>query len=286
MQHKLQFNFLKIIFLLGLLVLEGPSVSFAQDSTDPTLEAPQVREAANPTTNPNIDTEKPTEAPQEEHDTQDLEKLLQRYNTDQKKILEDTSKLHLEGNGDGTVVDDRDIEEMRGSPVDSETVLAEATKKAMNKALAKKPKVISSELSNSVRMALEPLQQLSEEELIKRMDEATKDSSVRPYMNQFPNSTLFAIRLIKDKESIPSMVKIVEDRDRFVWFIGVMLSTIIFGYFLKKFMHREGRPFWKSVLYFFGRMYLLFGIRVGIVIYFFNNELAPAAKVFKKTFID
>ena len=276
MQHKLQFKFLKIILITGLLFIEG--LCFAQ-APDQNLES-----KVNPTTNPKIDTEKPTEAPQEEHDTQDLEKLLQKYNTDQEAILEDANKLHSETGSNE--VKESEINEMPRSETehapkskDPVTEMYEAGMKSRHKG------AISTELSNSVRLALLPLQKLSEKELLKRLDESTKESAVRPYMDQFPNITIFAVRLIKDKESIPSMVKILEDRDRLIWFVGAMLSTIIFGFLLKRFMHREGRSFPKAVLYFFVRLYIMFGLRVAVVYYFFSTELTPAAKVFKMTFM-
>ena len=273
-QKKYQLNFFKIVFILGLLILEGPC--FAQNPE-------------NPTTNPTItvDSERAPEAlPQEEHDTQDLEKLLKRYNTDQEKILEDANKLHTETGGNE--VHDSEIEGMPHSEVvTEEAIVRDSVKDIYEEGMRsrKKTKVISSELSNSVRMALEPLQKLSEKELLKRMDESTRNSPVRPYMNQFPNITIFAVRLIKDTESIPSIVKIFEDKDRLIWFASAMLCTVLFGFVLKKIMHREGRSFFKAVLYFFVRVYIMFGIRVAVVYYFYSAEFTPAARVFKNTFM-
>ncbi|MEA9358499.1 hypothetical protein SHI21_19845 [Bacteriovorax sp. PP10] len=278
MQHKLQFNFLKLVLIMGLLILEGPC--FAQ-----TPDQERVG-SENPTTNPTIiDAEKPTESPQEEHDTQDLEKLLKRYNTDSEKILKDADKLHNDTNTNE--VKESEIESMPRSEVTEVHAPRDAFEEVIDTGLKSrhKPKVISSDISNSVRMALEPLQKLSEKDLLKRLDESTKESVARPYMDQFPNITIFAVRLIKDKESIPSMAKILEDKDRLIWFVGAMLSTILFGFILKKVMHREGRSFLKAVLYFFIRMYIVFAVRVAIVYYFYSVEFTPAAKVFKATFM-
>jgi hypothetical protein len=258
---------------MGLLFLEG--LCFAQ-SPDQNLDSKE-----NPTTNPQIDTEKPTEPPQEDHDTQDLEKLLKSYNTDQEKILEDTNKLHSETGPN--IVEESELNEMpRSETPKSKDAMSEVFESGMK---SRRPTVISSELSNSVRLALEPLQKLSEKELLKRLDESTKDSPARSYMDQFPNVTIFTVRLIKDKESLPTMVKILEDKDRLIWFAGVMLSTIIFGFLLKRFMHREGRSFLKAALYFFVRLYIMFALRVAIVYYFYSTELTPAVKVFKTTFM-
>jgi hypothetical protein len=272
MQLKLQFKILSTVLIMGLLFLEGPC--FAQIPSE------------NPTTNPTIiDAERPAETPDEEHDTQDLEQLLKRYNTDSEKILKDADKLHNDTNTNE--VKESEIDSMPRSEIAAGTHTRDAFEEVIDTGLKSriKPKVISNELSNSVARALEPLQKLSEPELLKRLDESTKKSIARPYMDQFPNITIFAVRLIKDKESIPSMVKILEDKDRLVWFAGAMLSTILIGFILKRIMHREGRSFLKAVLYFFIRMYTMFAIRVAIVYYFYSVELTPAAKVFKATFM-
>ena len=207
MQQKLQRSLFKIFLITGLLFWEGLCFSQDPESVD----------------NP--------EQIQEEHDTKDLEKLLKRYNTDQEKVLEDTSKIHHIQNNEGTSdMKDSEIEEMR-----PEDTLAKAKDSAIKNAIRAKNERdkeelarINSTYSESVRAALEPLQKLSEEELLKRLDESTKDSPARPYLKQFPNATLYAVRLIKDKESIPSVVKIAENKDKLIYFCDPYIDLYFF----------------------------------------------------------
>ena len=268
MQKKQQSSIFKILILLGLLFIEGPVFLHAQENAE--NQAADSKPAAT-----------------EDHNTEDLEKLLKRYNTDSEKILEDSSKLHNIQEGETkSEVNDADIEEMRPSDM-----LGKASESAFERAVEnrkknQKAKPIDQSFSNSVRLALSEVQKLSEAELMKRFDEATKDSPMRPYMEQFPNVTLFSVRLIKDKESIPSIVKIVEDKDKLIWFTGVMIFTIVIGFLLKRFMHKEGRSFIRAFFYFFLRMYIMLALRIGIIYYFYHVEFTPAAKVFKATFID
>ncbi len=269
MLPKSQFSFFKIILIIGLLLVEG--LCFAENE--------------NPTTNPIVDTNKPTPDPEEEHDTQDLEQLLKRYNTDQEAILNDADKLH--GDSGSNVVHEDEISEMprseiRPDPKRKDT-LSEVYEKRMR--FRKKGEILPTNLSNSVKFVLQPLQKLSEEDLLKRLDESTIDSPIRPYINQFPNMTKYFVRLLKDSESVPSLIKILEDKDTLIWFIGVMLSTIIFGILLKKYMHREGRSFPISAFYFFVRFFIMILLRVAVVYYFYSKELSPAARVFKSTFM-
>ncbi|MBC7427559.1 MAG: hypothetical protein H7336_03040 [Bacteriovorax sp.] len=271
MHLKLQLNFLYSILISGLLFTGGQSFSNAQET------APKKAEVNGPQ----------IPADEENHDTKDLEQLLKRYNTNSKKVLEDSSKLHGPQDEQTTEVKDSDIEEMRPSedPMKNGTTNSlKKVKEDMNNRL-KPENTGPNEFSSSVRLALEPMQRFSEKELLKRLDESTKDSPMRPYMQQFPDISIFAVRLIKDKDSIPSVVKIMEDRDRLIRFAGVMLFTIVFGMILKKIMHKEGRSFIKAAIYFLLRAYLLFAIRIGVVYYFFSTELTPAAKIFKQTFM-
>ena len=268
MQKKLQSKFLKLVFILGLLLIEGPffTKAHAQFESLP----------SNPTTNPTV--KEGAEPPQEEHNSEDLEKLLKKYNKDSEKIIEDTSKLHTIQ--EGVAVEESEIAEMKASKLSSEE---ESRRAGKGKAVVKTP--MPTDLSASVRMALEPLQKLSEAELIKRFTEATKDSQLRPYLEEFPNITLFIIRLIKDKESVPSLVKIVENKNRMINFVALMLCTILVGIFLKRLMQRDGRSFMEAVFYFFLRTAILWGLRIYVIDSFFHDELAPAIQVFKTTFL-
>lgn len=263
MQIKSRSSLFKILIITGLLFLEGPVFLHAQEN------------AGNP------------EAVVEDHNTEDLEKLLKRYNTDSEKILEDSSKLHNIQEGETkSEVNDSDLEEMRPSDVMDKAKGTALERVVEAKKLREKPKPIDQSFSNSVRLALSEVQKLSEAELLKRFDEATKTSPMRSYMDEFPNITIFAVRLIKDKESIPSIVKILEDKDKLIWFSGIMIFTIVIGFLLKRFTHREGRSFLRAFFYFVLRMYFMLALRIGIIYYYYHVEFTPAARVFKSTFMN
>ena len=265
MLRKQLFKFFRIIILGGFLFTG--SLSYSQVPESPPAEA--APEA------------------QEDHNTKDLEALLKRYNTDSEKVLEDSSKIHnIESGTAATDIQDAELEEMR--PSDALEKGRESSIQRMKDARAEKRRqamATSSELSNSVRLALEPLQSLSEDELLKRLKEATKESPARVYYEKFPKIPVLAVRLIKDEESIPSLVKIVEDKQRLIYFGSAMLFSILFGFLLKKIMHREGRSFLRACFYFLIRVQIMFVLRIAIIYYFYHEEFAPAAKVFKETML-
>lgn len=252
MQKLLRSSLLNLILVAGFLCLEGPL--FAQ--------TPEAEEAV-------------TEAPQEDHDTKSLEQLLKRYNTDSEKILEDTSKIHnIQNNDTNSEIKDSDLESVKA-------FLSTPAKADRSK---KKIKELPTKLSDSVRLALGPIQKLSEAELLKRLEENAADSPLAPYMLEFPTVVLFAVRIIKDTESIPSLVKIFENKKRLIEFASIMLCTIIFAYVLKRYTHKEGRAFKWAAFSFFARFFFMMALRLSIIYYYFSAEFAPAIKVFKKTF--
>lgn len=268
---KLQLKIFKFLILTGFLFLGGQS--FSQDQADQGQQAPVSNQQE-------LDEQKI-----EDHNTQDLEQLLKRYNKDSEKVLNDSDKLHKEEVG--TEVKDTELENMRPTvdpmKMSSEAILNKAKADVAKRKLAWGPK--KNDYSGAIRKVLEPLQKLSEEELLKKLDEQTENSSLRPYMDKYPNINIFTVKLIKDENAIPSIAKIVEDRDRLINFFGVLLGTVILGYFVKKLFHREGRSFLMAVFYFLIRIHVMFAIRCYVIYFFYSEELTPAAKIFKQVFM-
>ena len=221
----------------------------------------------------------PAPANVEEHDTKDLEQLLKRYNTDAEKVINDNNKLQ-ETDASKSEVTDSDIDEIR--PEDQfEKAAATFAKK---KAKVEEP-VTTGKFSDDIRIPLSRLQQLSEEDLLKLLKENSRDSKLGPYLDQFPKFTLFTVRLIKDKEAIPSVVKIVENKDKLIWFAGVMISTFLLGFLLERIMRKEGRSILGSIGLYMVRVLIMTVVRFVILMYFYSAEITPALNVGKKIFL-
>lgn len=249
---------LKILFSLILgLVLLGP-ISFAQTDDEASGNGPA--------------------AIQEDHDTKNLDKLLKDYNQDSEKVLKDAEKMLPEESG--------------GQPeMDAEEELAlEATKAAQKfdptrfKKKAKPSDLKNVKYSEAIKVALAPLQQMSEAELVALLKENTKDSGAEEYVNRFPKLLLFAVRLIKDKEALPMLVRTADDQQKSIRFAGIMLCTILFSILLKRFMKREGRPIWKAISYWFLRFFIVSAMRFALILFFYSAEVMPTLKIAGQTF--
>ncbi len=258
MPKKLRHNLVNLFFIFSLLLVWGGDFLYSQETGS---------------ANPNANTI------QEDHDTKDLEDLLKKYNTDQQKVIEDNSKLHNI---------DSEKNENEYTQMESEIEALANTKRLDLAKLKKKDAIVSSvddKLSESVKIALEPLQMLSDKELEKRFVDASKQTKFYPYLERFPKAMVFGVSMIKDREAIPSLIKTVENKKRLVTFGGIMLMTIILGLILKKLFYKADRSFLGVVFFFLLRVYTMLFVRLGIIYYFFDKELAPSISVFKKVFL-
>lgn len=261
-----------LILFLGLLgdaSFRGPFV-FAQ-----TESAPETQAKTDP------------QALTEDHDVKKLEKVLQDYNKDSQKVLKDAEAIkQMQATGeiseeelDKGQLGDPDYEK---SYQQAQNILGDAVAKAKGGKKGTQSK--SPKYSEAVRVAMKPLQSLSEDELLKMLKENTRGTKAELYVDMFPKMMLFCVRLIKDKEAIPALVSIVDDQDKLIRFGGLMLSTVLVGFFLKRLMKREGRSIPAALGFWFVRFLIMTGLRLGLLYLFYSHEVTPALEVVKSTF--
>lgn len=264
-QKTLLINSLKIFLLAGLLFTGG--LSFSQDAD----QGPgQVTE----------------ETLHEDHDTQKLDKVLKDYNKNQKQVeqdaesikqMQDTGEISEEELDQGQLAD----EEYQKAYKQAQNVLGDAVARAQG---GKKGDLKNVKYSEAIRVSLGPLQQLPESELLEMLKENTRGTRAGEYVEHFPKLMLFTVRLIKDRDAIPFMVKIVDDQDKLIRFGGLMIATFLLGFFLRRLMAREGRSIPKALMFWFLRFLIMSGVRLGIILFFYSEELTPMFRVADKTF--
>jgi hypothetical protein len=227
-----------------------------------------------------------TVSTEEVHDTQKLDKVLKDYNKDQKKVLQDaesikdmetTGEISEEEFGKGKVLDPESVKELESSHEAMVSAFSNIGKKK------KTPKDKKPKYSEVIKSTLAPLQKLSEEELVLMLKENTRESSAAKYVDHFPQIMLIAVRLIKDKDALPEMAKILDDQDKLIHYSGMMIATFLVGFLLRRFMAKEGRTIFVSLSLWFIRFLIMSGLRIAVTIFFFGEELTPAFKVLTRT---
>jgi hypothetical protein len=79
--------------------------------------------------------------------------------------------------------------------------------------------------------------------------------------------------------ALPQLAKMLDQKDKLAKMSVTLLFTFVVGMILKKMVHAKA-PFSFKVIHFFLRASFLMVLRIGIVIYFFQEELTPAWKLF------
>lgn len=139
--------------------------------------------------------------------------------------------------------------------------------------------------SKNIEKSLAPLQNIPEQELITQLKDNTRNSQLAPLIEMFPMATLFMVRLLKDRQALPLLAQILENRDRLIKYAYWMVGTIILGFIFKFIFKRDNAGLIESMLNYLFRFCLMFGIRIAVTYYFFAVELDPTIKVFNKTFL-
>lgn len=258
---------LRILIFLGLLFI-GPSI-FAQTDTSISATSDDATQNKNQI--------------EEEHDTKNLDKLLIDYNKDQDQVLKDAAKIiQKDDNGELT---NKELGVEQNNDSDERPALKKADLSMFDLKKRVDPNSLKKmQYADALRVALEPLQKMGEVELIKLLKENSKGSTAEVYIDRYPKLAVFTVRLIKSKEALPGLAQIIDDQDRLIHFAGIMITTILIAFFLKRLMKREGRSVGKALGLWFLRFLIISFLRLGIILYFFSTELAPTFNIATKTF--
>lgn len=251
-KRSLNFSFKLIcLIFLGLSFIGIGLNAFAQNDTDQG-QVQQIQQI------------------QEEHDTKDLNKLLNDYNKDQQKVMNDAETIQKM---DSSTHDELGEGELEIAPVKKRVSKKQWPVENLNKV----------KYSDALRIALEPLQKMSEAELLMLLKNNTNGSASAEYIKKFPKLALFSVKVIKDKDALPSFAKVLDDQNKLIHFVAIMLFTILFGFFLKHLFKKEGRGIPMAILVWFVRFFILSSVRLAIIYYFYSHEITPALNLAYKT---
>ena len=187
-------------------------------------------------------------APIEEHNTAELEKLLENYRKDPDKILNNLKDFQ-----------------------DNEHSKSGKNNKTNQKKMT---------YSHSIRQVLIPLQSMPEAQLRQVLTETIEKSNTLSPLKKFPFVVNLWVGLIREKEAIPQLVTIFEDQTKLVHFGIAFLLTMILGFVLRMTLRKKDRTIAKAIYYWFLRFTGILILRIFIMVYFFGPQLRPAFSVF------
>lgn len=218
----------------------------------------------------------------EEHQTKDLEDLLDKYQKDSKAVLDAYS--HFDENGNTLSEEDmKSLEDSGLNDSQKKSVInsdKNASRKGYLQALRKKNKG-QEELTvkEQVALALAPLQSLDDKRLTEVINRAIDGSHLKIVAQKFPNFSELLKNIIKSEEAIPGIVNIAEDKQRLIYFAAAILTSFIIGFLSKRIFYGRHYGCVGTVVGFILHCIFMTAIRIGIVIYFFGQDLSPTFKI-------
>lgn len=206
----------------------------------------------------------------EDHQTKDLEDLLDKYQKDSNAVLESYSNFDEEGN----TLSEEDIKSLEGS------VKKKAVDKDYIHALKKRSKGEEElSLKEQVALALSPLQNLDDRRLTEFLNQAIHQSKISIISEKVPGFVDLLKRMIKSKDAIPGIVNISADKRKLIFFLGAILASLIISFVSKKFFYGKNSGCLGIIVGFVLHVLFMMAIRVGIIIYFFGEDLKPTFKI-------
>lgn len=140
-------------------------------------------------------------------------------------------------------------------------------------------------LSEAMSLAMAPLKKMSSEDMKSMVLEQSRGSKYYNLLVQYPKFLSVIIELIKDDRAVPQMVKVIEDKDRLKTFAAVMLCSILFGFVVARIITTKDKNLFKIFGLFLFRVLFMISVRIGIIYYFFAEEIGPAFNVVLKVFL-
>lgn len=148
-----------------------------------------------------------------------------------------------------------------------------------------KTAITKEQMDKSVDILLAHYASMSEKEVSDEIIQNMDSKTLKNILIKFPKLNLFLARILKDKEAVKKIFalssKTEELKKAGLWFLG----TIFLGFILNKLLFRINQSLFSKLRSVFIRFVVLWSARITIIVYYYGENLAPAFKIFKKTFL-
>ena len=106
------------------------------------------------------------------------------------------------------------------------------------------------------------------------------------WSNKFPKVLEFFILLLKDQAVLPSMAQMMDDRRKLIIFFICNIVVFVVGFIWKRAnRNAEKTYFERAIIDRIKYSFVFWGVRIGLVVFFFHQELTPFGRLFKDHFL-
>jgi hypothetical protein len=139
-------------------------------------------------------------------------------------------------------------------------------------------------LSDLLFNALKVFRELPYEQVMDSVKTATAPTWLGGFLQKNPKGYEFLTKLLRNEEAIPQVVKVITDRAKFYFFIGIVVITFFMGWILKNTGKKKRKTFSAMAKGWVGRFFLVNGVRLSGFIIIFSEEIAPTWQVIKEVY--
>lgn len=139
---------------------------------------------------------------------------------------------------------------------------------------------------DAAKMATKSLENVSHIEIKNEfLNKSKKIPALHDFLVKFPSILEFFARFLKDKDALPTLASILNNKTKLIIFVLCNFGTIILGMIMKRFSRRK-IGFFASIRSMLFRVMILYSVRISIIIFFYGKELYPTWKIFEDIFIN
>jgi hypothetical protein len=144
----------------------------------------------------------------------------------------------------------------------------------------------------SVITLLAPLEKVSEEQLKNNLTKNLKNGVIKRFIDGHDNFKNFLVKIIKSKKALPQIALILDNKSRLYTYIFINIAIFILMKFKSMVTKRRNKAnryyrknFSDGVIAKLIIVLLTLAFRVGIFVFFFHKEAAPAWDIFRQTML-
>jgi len=141
--------------------------------------------------------------------------------------------------------------------------------------------------SNVVRMMMQQFNHVSPAELKSRLLAATEGKPQGNFLRNNPRFLDFVVKTFKHPDALPDFARILDQRQKLTYFVGVNIFIFFFALWYKRVQKRRNseKALNKSINQFVFRTIMFTGLRLGVFAAFFHKEVYPLFSIAKSTFM-
>jgi hypothetical protein len=210
-------------------------------------------------------------AQEENHDSEDLENVINDYRKNNSKVIEALN----EANADGKVSHAEALKIME-MQTGEKGLATNGPKGKLD------PQEMIKRMIPAIKLINQRFGSVSYEAARTEIETNISQTPAKGIFKAMPKGVDFITKLVRDDKALIASTGIFTDKKKLYNFLIINVVIFIFGFFILR--KSRDASFFEKVTKWFIKKTLLTSVRLGVLIYFFGTELGPTWNIFQDTF--